>query len=57
MPICFDSVHVAVQRPTGAWTTTVVVTGYDQPVAGIEVILEATERQRALRGQWVAGGR
>jgi predicted metalloprotease with PDZ domain len=51
-----DSVHVAVQRPTGAWTTTVVVTGYDQPVARIEAIPEATQRQRALRGQWVAGG-
>jgi predicted metalloprotease with PDZ domain len=52
-----DSVHVAVQRPTGAWTTTVVVTGYDQPVARIEAIPDATERQRVLRGQWVDGGR
>lgn len=49
------SVQVAVQRPTGPWTTTVVVTGYDQPVARIEAIAEATERQRALRQQWVAG--
>ena len=50
-----DSVHVAVQRPTGPWTTTVVVTGYDQPVARIEAIAEATERQRVLRGRWAAG--
>jgi hypothetical protein len=50
-----DSVHVAVQRPAGTWTTTVVITGYDRPVARIEVILGATDRQRVLRGQWVAG--
>jgi len=50
-----DSVQIAVQRPTGPWNTTVVVTGYDQPVARIEAIPEATERQRVLRGQWVAG--
>jgi predicted metalloprotease with PDZ domain len=50
-----DSVQVAVQRPAGAWNTTVVVTGYDQPVARIETIAEATERQRTLRERWVAG--
>ena len=50
-----DSVQVAVQRPTGAWTTTVVITGYDQPVARIEAIPEATEQQRALRERWLAG--
>ena len=50
-----DSVHVTVQRPTGPWTTTVVVTGYDQPVARIGAIAEATERQRVLRERWIAG--
>ena len=50
-----DSVQVAVQRPAGTWITTVGITGYDQPVARIEAIPAATERQRGLRGQWVAG--
>ncbi|MFN2564027.1 MAG: PDZ domain-containing protein [Gemmatimonadaceae bacterium] len=48
-----DTVRVEVSRPSGAWRTNVVVTGYDRPVVRIEEIPEATERQRALRTRWV----
>jgi predicted metalloprotease with PDZ domain len=50
-----DTVRVDVRRPTGAWRANVVVTGYNRPVARIEEIPEATERQRALRQRWLVG--
>jgi predicted metalloprotease with PDZ domain len=49
-----DTVRVEVMRPTGAWRTSVVVAGYSRPVVRIEEIPGATERQRALRAQWLA---
>jgi predicted metalloprotease with PDZ domain len=50
-----DTVAVEVRRPTGAWRTRVVVTGYERPVVRLENIPEATERQRGLRASWAAG--
>ncbi|HEX4627868.1 MAG TPA: hypothetical protein VH137_03680 [Gemmatimonadales bacterium] len=52
-----DTVHVAVARPSGAWRTSVVVTGYEQPLVRIEELPGATARQRALRAQWLGGER
>jgi S1-C subfamily serine protease len=50
-----DTVAVEVRRPTGAWRTRVVVTGYERPVVQLENIADATERQRRLRASWAAG--
>ena len=50
-----DSVRIEAVRATGAFRTTVVVTGYDRPMVRLEEIPRATERQRALRAQWLAG--
>jgi len=47
-----DTVRVEVSRPTGAWRTDVVMSGYDRSVARIEEIPDAMERQRALRDRW-----
>jgi predicted metalloprotease with PDZ domain len=50
-----DTVRVEVRRPTGTWSTNVVITGYNRPVVRIEEIPEATDRQRALRQRWMDG--
>src|SRR5881296_3519630 len=50
-----DTVTVQVRRVTGPWRTSVVVAGYERPVVRLEEISAATERQRALRAQWIAG--
>ena len=50
-----DTTAVEVRRPSGAWRTTVVVAGYERPVVRLEEIPAATERQRTLRAQWLAG--
>src|SRR6059036_678927 len=50
-----DTVTVEVRRVTGPWRTSVVVAGYERPVVRLEEISAATERQRALRAQWIAG--
>jgi predicted metalloprotease with PDZ domain len=52
-----DTVRVEVRRPTGLWSTNVVMAGYDRPVVRIEEIPETTQRQRSLRERWIAGGR
>lgn len=49
-----DTVTMTVQRPTGPYRGTLVVTGYDRPTVRVEEIPEATERQKALRAAWVA---
>jgi len=50
-----DTTAVEVRRPTGAWRMAIVVAGYERPVVRLEEIPAATERQRTLRAQWVAG--
>src|SRR5438132_1571246 len=50
-----DTVTVEVRRATGPWRTSVVVAGSARPVVRLEEISGATERQRALRAQWIAG--
>ena len=50
-----DTTAVEVRRPSGAWRTTVVAAGYERPVVRLEEIPAATERQRTLRAQWLAG--
>ncbi|HEX4600841.1 MAG TPA: PDZ domain-containing protein [Gemmatimonadales bacterium] len=52
-----DTVRVTVARPSGAWHTHVVVTGYQYPVVRIEELPGASERQRTLRAQWLAAER
>ena len=52
-----DTVRVEVRRPTGLWSTNVVIAGYDRPLVRIEEIPEPTQRQRSLRLRWIAGGR
>jgi predicted metalloprotease with PDZ domain len=51
-----DTVRVEVRRPTGAWSTNVIVTGFTRPRVRIEEIPGATEPQRTLRRRWMAGG-
>lgn len=50
-----DTVRVVVSRAGGLWRTNVAVTGYDEPVAKIEALADATERERARRTRWMAG--
>jgi predicted metalloprotease with PDZ domain len=50
-----DTVRVEVRRPSGPWSTSVVVTGFDRPVVRIDEVPDATERQRALRTRWLSG--
>jgi predicted metalloprotease with PDZ domain len=50
-----DTVHVAVQRNTGPYETTVTVSGYDHPIVHISERPDATAAQRALLTRWLAG--
>ena len=50
-----DSVVVELARPAGPLRTTVRVTGFDTPTVRIEMLPDATARQRALRERWMAG--
>lgn len=50
-----DTVAIEVRRPAGTWRTSVFVAGYERPSVKIEEIATATERQRKLRGEWIAG--
>jgi hypothetical protein len=50
-----DTVRVEVERPAGRWSTTVHAAGFDEPGVRIELLPDATPRQRALRERWMAG--
>ena len=50
-----DTAALEVRRPSGAWRTAVVVAGYERPVVRLEEIPGATERQRTVRAEWIAG--
>ncbi len=52
-----DTLRFEVARPTGAYRTNVVISGYDRPVVRIEEIATATARQRGVRTGWLARGR
>ena len=51
-----DTVRVQVARAEGPFQATVVITGFERPVARIEELPEMTARQRALREAWLQGG-
>ena len=48
-----DTVRLEVRRPTGPFGATIVMAGFDRPVVRIDEVPGATERQRALRNQWL----
>jgi predicted metalloprotease with PDZ domain len=50
-----DTVRMEVSRPAGTFRATVPIIGYDRPFVRIEERPGATDRQRALRVQWLAG--
>jgi predicted metalloprotease with PDZ domain len=50
-----DSLAMAVNRPSGPYRGTVIVTGYDRPTVTIEEIPSATARQKALLAAWTRG--
>src|ERR1043165_9752666 len=50
-----DTVRVEVARPAGPFKATVVMTPRDRSFARVGEMPEATERQRALRANWLAG--
>jgi predicted metalloprotease with PDZ domain len=50
-----DTVQVRVSRPSGPFTATVVVSGYQEPTVHIEGIPNATAGQRSLREAWLRG--
>ena len=50
-----DTVRIEVSRPAGTFRATVPIIGYDRPFVRIEERPGATGRQRALRGEWLAG--
>jgi predicted metalloprotease with PDZ domain len=50
-----DTVRVEVARASGAFSTTVVVSGYDRPMVRLEELPGATAGQRSLRTRWLAG--
>jgi predicted metalloprotease with PDZ domain len=47
-------VRVEVNRPTGRYTATVVVAGFDRPVVHLEEMPGAREKARGLRAAWLA---
>ena len=51
-----DTLRFEVMRPSGRAHHTVVVSGYDRPVARIVPIPGATSRQRAVLAGWLARG-
>lgn len=50
-----DTAQLEVSRPTGSIRVTVPIVGYDHPFVVIEELPGATDRQRSLRAQWLAG--
>lgn len=50
-----DTMRLEVRRPAGPFHVTVTVTGFERPVVVIEELPSATERQRALRAEWLRG--
>jgi predicted metalloprotease with PDZ domain len=50
-----DTLRIEVRRPAGPWRTSVVTAGYERPSVRIEEMVEASERQRAIRTAWRAG--
>lgn len=50
-----DTVRVEVARASGAFSATVVVSGYDRPTVRLEELPGATASQRSLRTRWLAG--
>jgi len=50
-----EQVIIKVKRPTGLYSTTVVMTGYKRPEIIIEEIPAVTEKQKRLRKQWMEG--
>jgi predicted metalloprotease with PDZ domain len=49
-----DTLRFEVARAAGAFRTSVVMRGYDRPVARIEALPSSTRRQRAVREGWLA---
>ena len=50
-----DTVRLDVVRSSGRKTVAVVVTGYDRAIVRILADVQATERQRRLREEWLSG--
>jgi predicted metalloprotease with PDZ domain len=50
-----DTARIEVARAGGAVRVTVPIVGYDRPFVRIEELPGATEAQRSLRAQWLAG--
>jgi lysophospholipid acyltransferase (LPLAT)-like uncharacterized protein len=50
-----DTVRVEVDRPTGPYRATVVVTVQQRPTVQLEPIPAATERQLGVRNAWLSG--
>jgi hypothetical protein len=50
-----DTVRVSVERESGTFEAAVAVTGYERPTVRLEEEPNATDAQRRLRGQWLAG--
>ena len=48
-----DTLRVEVRRPAGAYTTTIVLPGYDRPTVRIEEVTAPTATQRAVRAGWL----
>jgi predicted metalloprotease with PDZ domain len=49
-----DTVQVEVERPSGPWRTSVVIAPFDRPVVRVDMLPNATERQRAVRARWLS---
>jgi predicted metalloprotease with PDZ domain len=49
-----ETIRFQVQRPTGPFSTSVVVSGYQRPSVTLEQISGATARQLRMRNRWLA---
>jgi S1-C subfamily serine protease len=50
-----DTARVEVRRPSGPFTATVRLVGYQEPTVRLEEVPGATAGQQALRTAWVGG--
>lgn len=51
-----DTARVEVRHPSGPFTATVILVGYQEPTVHLEEIQGATAGQKALRAAWARGG-
>ncbi len=50
-----DTISLQILRPSGPMQTTVVITGYRQPVVSILPVKDATQKQEGLKQNWMKG--